>query len=191
MATTALKRFTLADTFLPSATALQNAALIVAGSLLLAASAQLSVYLPFTPVPLTGQTFAVLLLGACLGSWRGAAAVALYLVEGLTGMPFFAAGATVATAGYLLGFMLAAAVVGWLSERGWDRSFGRAVVAMLVGELAILACGAAWLATFVGASRAIPMGVLPFLPGDLIKVLLAAGALPLAWKLLPRPQQER
>jgi biotin transporter BioY len=189
VATSAIRQPTLSDTYLPAANALQQLALIVAGSLLLAAASQLTLPLPFTPVPLTGQSFAVLLIGASLGSKRGPAAVLLYVLEGWSGLPFFAAGATVASAGYLFGFVLAAAVVGFLAERGFDRHFGRAVVAMLAGQAAIFLVGVPWLGTFVGMSHAIPMGLVPFIPGDLLKLLLAAATLPLVWKVLPEKRQ--
>lgn len=167
---------------------LTDLSLIVFGSLLLAALAQVRFYLPFTPVPVTGQTFGVLLIGALLGSRRGASAVALYIAEGSLGLPFFAGGkAGVAallgpTGGYLVGFIAAAFVIGYLAERGLDRRFRTALPAFLIGELVIFTCGALWLAFFVGAQNALTAGVLPFLPGDALKVVLAGCLLPAAWK---------
>ncbi len=171
-----------------------RSALVVLGfSLLTAAAAQVVVPLPFTPVPLTGQTFAVLLTGALLGPRLGALAMFAYLVEGAAGLPFFRGGAggvthfAGATAGYLFAFPAAAYVTGHLAERGWDRRYVPAAAAMALGSLVILACGWAWLALlFKGGSEAFRLGVLPFLPGDVLKVALAAAALPAGWALLRR-----
>ena len=162
--------------------------LITAFSLVTALSAQIAVPLPFSPVPLTGQTFGVLLTGALLGPRLGAAAMVLYLAEGGFGLPFFAGGAGGAarllgpTGGYLAAYPLAAAFVGWLSVRGWDRRPLTMLAAMLLGSLIIFALGAAWLSHFPGIQNAFVQGVLPFLPGDALKALLAAGLLPLGWK---------
>lgn len=162
--------------------------LVTLFSLVTAASAQVAIPLPFSPVPLTGQTFGVLLTGALLGPRLGALAMLLYLVEGGVGLPFFAGGAGgVArligpTGGYLVSYPLAAALVGWLATRGWDRRPLTLFFAMLLGSLIIFAFGASWLAHFVGASRVLLLGVFPFVPGDLVKALLAAGLLPLGWK---------
>jgi biotin transport system substrate-specific component len=173
--------------------ALKSVALVVAFSLLTAAAAQVVVPLPFTPVPLTGQTFAVLLTGALLGPRLGALAMLAYLLEGAAGLPFFRGGAggvthfAGATAGYLLAFPAAAYVTGYLSERGWDRRFVTAAAAMALGSLVILACGWAWLALmFKGGTEAFRLGVAPFLPGDVLKVALAAAVLPSGWALLRR-----
>ena len=171
-----------------------RSALVVVGfSLLTAAAAQVVVPLPFTPVPLTGQTFAVLLTGALLGPRLGALAMLAYLLEGAAGLPFFRGGASGvahfsgATAGYLLAFPAAAYVTGALAERGWDRRFMTAAAAMALGSFVILACGWAWLALmFKGGAEAFRLGVAPFLPGDVLKVALAAAALPTGWALLRR-----
>lgn len=167
--------------------------LAVAGSLLIALAAQVAVPLPFSPVPVTGQTFAVLLVGAAYGARLGASSVALYLAEGALGLPVFAPGGPVGparlvgpTGGYLLGFVAAAYVVGALAERGWDRSLARAAVAMLVGEVAIYALGVVSLARFVPADRLLVAGLYPFIAGDLVKIALASLALPAAWRLLSR-----
>lgn len=169
---------------------LRGVLLILAGVLLLAALAQVEIPLPFTPVPITGQTFGVLLLGAALGARRGAATMLAYLAAGGLGLPFFAGGGsgvrilTGATAGYLAGFVLAAYVVGWLCERGLERSVRTSLIPFLAGTLVIYACGAAWLALVVGGlGKAIALGVLPFLAGDAIKLAAAAVALPAAWRL--------
>jgi len=171
-----------------------RSALLVTGfSLLTAAAAQVVVPLPFTPVPLTGQTFAVLLTGALLGPRLGALAMLAYLFEGAAGLPFFRGGAggvghfSGATAGYLLAFPAAAYVTGLLAERGWDRRYVPAAAAMALGSFVILACGWAWLALmFKGGAEAFRLGVAPFLPGDVLKVALAAAALPAGWALVRR-----
>ncbi len=171
----------------------RDALLVLAFSLVTALSAQIAIPLPFTPVPLTGQTFGVLLTGALLGPRLGALAMLLYLMEGASGLPFFAGGAFGAarlagpTGGYLIAYPFAAAVAGWLATRGWDRRPLTMLVALLLGSVVIFALGAAWLAHFVGgASHALTLGVLPFLPGDVVKALLAAGLLPLGWKWIKK-----
>ncbi|HZA26896.1 MAG TPA: biotin transporter BioY [Actinomycetota bacterium] len=171
--------------------------LIVLASLIVAASAQLTVHLRF--VPITMQTLAVLLVGATLGSLRGGGAIALYLAEGAAGLPFFAEGKggvdylvlrdpLHASGGYLWGFLLAAIFVGFLAERGWDRNVGSALGAMFLGNVAIYLIGLPWLASAIGTSieNALPFGLYPFIIGDTIKLLLAAGALPIAWRLVGR-----
>lgn len=165
--------------------------LVIAGSLLIAAMAQIEIPLPFTPVPITGQTFGVLLVGAALGSKRGVAALLLYITEGALGLPFFAGGAsgvgilTGATAGYLVGFVVAAYIVGLLAERGLERSVRTSIIPFFVGTLIIYILGVAWLAVVVGGlGKAIVAGVLPFLLGDAIKLVAAALVLPAAWKLV-------
>lgn len=189
---------TLAYAAIPAARGSARAAwrvgLAVAGSLLVAALAQLEVHLPFTPVPITGQTLGVLLVGVALGPGLGAASIGLYLLEGAIGLPFFAGGtrgwsllqAASATGGYLWGFMVASAVVGWLARRGWDRSFRGAIAAMLVGEVVIYAVGVPWLANALGVSlqRALVLGLYPFVVGDVAKVFAAGALLPAAWRLV-------
>lgn len=168
----------------------RDAVLILAFSLVTALSAQIAVPLPFSPVPLTGQTFGVLLTGALLGPRLGACALLLYLAEGSIGLPFFAGGLGGAarvfgpTGGYLLAYPFAAALVGWLSGRGWDRRPLTMLAAMFFGSLVIYAFGAAMLTRFVGSHNALTLGVWPFLPGDTLKALLASGLLPLGWKLV-------
>jgi biotin transport system substrate-specific component len=170
---------------------LRDFSLIVAGSLLLALLAQISFPLPFTPVPLTGQTFGVLLVGAALGSKRGLASIFLYMIEGGLGLPFFAGGASGwhvlvgATAGYLVGFVVAAGLIGLLAERGMERTIRTSFVPFIVGTLVIYLFGVAWLAIILGSFiKAIFAGLLPFLVGDVIKLVLASLALPAAWKLV-------
>jgi biotin transport system substrate-specific component len=169
---------------------LYDAALVVAGSVLVAASAQVSIPLPFSPVPITGQTLAVLLIGAALGGRRGALAMTVYLVEGASGLPVFAAGkAGIAvllgpTGGYIVGFIGAAFLTGLLAELGWDRRFWTTILAMLFGSLIIYVCGLPWLAGFVGTKRVLAAGLLPFIPGDILKVVAAALLLPAGWKMV-------
>lgn len=168
-------------------------ALVIAFSLLTALAAQVAIPLPWTPVPVTGQTFAVLLTGALLGSRLGALAMIAYLIEGASGLPFFAAGGSglqrllfSPTSGYLLSYPAAAFIVGLLAERGWDRRFWTAAAAMAVGSIVILLSGWAWLVSFVGPRGAWAAGVAPFLIGDVIKIALAAAVLPSGWALLKR-----
>jgi biotin transport system substrate-specific component len=164
----------------------RDLALMLGFSLLTAATARIAMPLPFTPVPLTGQTFGVLLTGALLGGWRGFGAMLIYLAEGLAGLPVFAGVPAVHTGGYLLAFPLAALVVGLLAERGWDRTPARALAAMAAGSMVIYALGAGWLSLFFGPLEAIKKGILPFLPGDALKAALAASLLPLGWRLTGR-----
>lgn len=185
-------RRTWADVVVPGRGVAYEAMLVVLGSLLVALLARVVIPLPWTPVPITGQTYGVLLVGAALGSRRGALSMLLYLVEGGAGLPFFAGGAAGwgrvfgPSGGYLLGYVLAAFVVGWLAERGWDRRFGTCLLAMLAGELAIYLTGLPWLALFVGTEKVLSLGLLPFVPGDALKLLLAAASLPIAWQLVGR-----
>lgn len=169
----------------------RSVALIVGFSLLVALSAQVVIPLPFTPVPITGQTFAVLLTGALLGSRLGAAAMLAYLFEGAVGLPFFRGGnggfaylMVAPTVGYLLAYPFAAFFVGYLAERGWDRKVSTAAAAMLLGSFVILLFGWAGLLRFMNPSQAFMTGVAPFIVGDVIKVALAAALLPAGWKLL-------
>jgi len=161
--------------------------LVVLGSLTMAALAQVALPLPFTPVPITGQTLGVLLVGGALGSRRGAASMLLYLLEGAAGLPVFAGGAAGPIVlfgprgGYLFGFVLAAFCVGLLAERGFDRSFVSAVLAFGIGELVIYSIGVPWLAFFVGAKPALAAGFWPFLPGAVVKAAAAGVLLPVAW----------
>lgn len=167
-----------------------KAAAVVIGSALIALTAQVQIPLPFSPVPVTGQTFGVLLVAASLGATLGPASVGLYVLEGLAGLPVYAGGAsgiarlTGPTGGYLIGFVAAAVVIGWLAQRGWDRRIGSAVLAMLAGEVAIYVFGLAWLSRFPLKVGLLDAGLLPFIPGDLYKLALAAVALPTAWRVV-------
>lgn len=181
----------LFDTLLPRSGLLVDAVLVLGASLLLALSAQVALPLPFSPVPVTGQTLAVLLLGALLGSRRGALSVLAYLVEGVAGLPVFAGGGSGPiwllgpTGGYLLGFVVAAWAVGWLCEHLWDRSVAGTLVIMLAGSATIYLFGLLWLARFVGADSALALGLIPFVPGDSIKIALAVLILSLGLRLRP------
>jgi biotin transport system substrate-specific component len=162
-------------------------------ALLTALAAQIRIPLPFTPVPITGQTFAVLLSGAALGAGAGAASQALYVALGLV-FPFYAGGAsgwehaTGATGGFLIGFVAAAWIVGRLAERRQDRTIETAVPAFLTGTIAIYLFGLPWLAHTLDVSwvRAAELGLAPFVLGDLVKALLAGVALPTAWRVVGR-----
>ena len=186
---------TLAATLWPASAAaapkaLRAIVLAVLGSFLVAVSAQILV--PMYPVPMTMQPFAVLLIGAAFGARLGAATLILYMVEGALGLPVFhgAKGGLPhlvgPTGGYILGFVLAAGAVGWLAERGWDRSILRTVAAMTVGVALIYLPGVLWLSGFIGVEKAVQAGLAPFLIGDAVKIALAALVLPGAWALIGR-----
>ncbi|MFJ4089974.1 biotin transporter BioY [Kitasatospora sp. NPDC089913] len=169
----------------------RDLALVAGGAALTGLAAQLSVNVPGSPVPVTGQTFAALLVGTALGARRGVASLGLYLLAGAAGLPWFAEAASgwaMASFGYVIGFVLAAGLVGALARRGADRSPLRTAAAVVLGSLAIYAVGVPYLAFAldVPLSRAAELGLYPYLVGDALKAALAAGALPLAWKLLGR-----
>ena len=168
-----------------------NAMLVVGAAALIGLSAQLSVYLPGNPVPITGQTFAVLIAAASVGLARGVSATILYALAGLAGVPWFAgatSGLAVASFGYILGFVLAAAVVGALAERGWTRRPSLTVAAMVLGNLVIYSIGLPWLHSATGLSWAetVGLGATPFLLGDVLKMALAAGLFSAAWAIINR-----
>jgi biotin transport system substrate-specific component len=185
---------TLRLAVVPRTGLLVDALLALGGAAFVGLAAQVSWHLGFTPVPITGQTFAVLLVGAAYGSVLGAASLSLYMLLGIAGVPWYSEqkhGWEVfsgATGGYIVGFVLAAALVGYLSERGWDKKFSSSVAAMLTGSVVIYACGALWLHHYLHVNWATTLvdGVYPFVPGDLVKLYLAAAALPAAWKLVHR-----
>lgn len=164
--------------------------LMVCGSWLIAGAAQVAVYLPGSPVPVSGQTLAVLLVGAGLGSQRGSASVLLYLWEGVCGLPVFAQGHSGAwyllgpTGGYLVGFVAAAYLVGRLSERGWDRHFFTTGLALFLGNVVIYVVGLSWLVTFTGVDRVLMLGLYPYLAGDIVKLLMAMMLLPSGWRII-------
>jgi biotin transport system substrate-specific component len=172
--------------------------LAVLGSLLLWASAKAQV--PMWPVPMTMQSFVVLVIGMGYGSRLGAATIGLYLIEGAVGLPVFAGtpekGLGLAymmgtTGGYLVGFLIAAATVGWLAERGWDRTLPKAVAAMAVGSILLLVPGVAWLAVLIGGQKAIALGLMPFLAGTVVKLALASAVMPLAWRAVEARERRR
>jgi biotin transport system substrate-specific component len=193
---------------------LRDIALIAGGVFLLIVGARIAfelpavslgrVYVPDNPfVPITLQTFSVLFTSAALGAWRGVSATGIYLLLGVVGLPVFSFGSSGAetfaafdsgrlvlgtTGGYLVGFLFASAAVGKLAERGWDRRLGGSVGAMLIGTLIIYAFGLGWLALALDLSvtDVLPYGLYPFVPGDVLKLLLAAGLLPLGWRLAGR-----
>lgn len=186
---------TLAATMWPArseagADAMRAVLLALVGSLLVAVSAQIQV--PMYPVPMTMQPFAVLAIGAAYGARLGAATLLLYMAEGALGLPVFAGmkgGAAMLvgpTAGYIVGFVLAAGAVGWLAERRWDRNVLSTIAAMTIGMALIYIPGVGWLAGLIGTEKAIAAGMVPFLVGDAVKIALAALALPGAWWLIGR-----
>ncbi len=202
----------------------RDASLVLGGSILIAVAAQISVPLygqgmvnpladvvaraynaigtsvPATPVPITGQTFAVLLVGALLGSRLGFLSMLAYLAEGWVGLPVFSSFKSAwsptaivdvpwivgPTAGYLWSLPVAALIVGWFAERGWDRNFLTTAIAMAFGNVAIYLCGVPFLSYFVGQNNGIALGLMPFIPGDVVKLLLAALLLPTGWVVLRR-----
>ncbi|GLV46955.1 biotin biosynthesis protein BioY [Thermus sp. LT1-2-5] len=200
MKTEALAYTPLAKTLWPRRTLARDLSLILAGSLFVALTAQVAIPLPFTPVPLTLQTLGILLVGAALGSRLGFLALLAYLLEGAMGLPVFAGGTGgVAkilgpTGGFLLAFPLAAGLVGFLVERfGLDRSFLGTLLAMLLGNALLYLVGLPWLGAwlmgvdkFTGVGGLLAMGLFPFIPGDLVKAVLAALLLPTAWRFLGR-----
>jgi len=178
----------------PRSSLLTDALLVCAGTAFVALCAQVSFHLGFTPVPITLQTFAVLLVASAYGPMLGTASLLLYLLVGIAGVPVYAEqkhGWEVfsgATGGYIVGFVLAAALTGYLAERGWDRRFSTAVSVMLTGNVVIYGCGLLWLHHSLGVNwpDALEFGLYPFVPGDIVKLYLAALALPGAWKLVER-----
>jgi biotin transport system substrate-specific component len=182
----AAPRLVLVDRVFPRTVAL-DIVLVVAGAALTALLAQVAV--PLYPVPITGQTLAVLLVGASLGAARGALSLALYAVLGIVGLPVFsdfAGGPEVIlgpTGGYILGFIASAALVGWLSERAWERQVLKALATFAAGTLVVFAVGLPWLAISLGLDlmQTLSAGLFPFLIGGAIKAVIAAGLLPLAW----------
>ena len=186
---------TLADVLVPrtgdrSRDLIRDVALVVSCMVVMTLLAQVRIPLPFTPVPITGQTFGALLAGAALGGTRGASGIGLYLVLGSVGLPVFAGWTsgpvwTLASGGYLIGFVAAAYVVGWLAERGWDRR-PLVLVAMLIGNIIIYIPGLLQLSFFVPEGRVLEFGLWPFIPGDLVKLYLASMLLPGTWALVRR-----
>jgi biotin transport system substrate-specific component len=173
----------------------------IVGSFFIAGLAQFTFHLGFTPVPITGQTLGVLLVGAAFGPALGAATLGLYLFWAVIGLPVLALDPTgwhvltlsLATGGYLWGFVLASALVGWLSRFGWDRSMRTSISAMLLGSVAIYAVGLPWLHHLLGGTweHTLELGLYPFVIGDTIKLFAAAALLPFAWSLMNRYRPDR
>ena len=166
----------------------RDVALVVGSAAFVGLTAQILIVLPYTPVPITLQTFAVLLSGAALGPTRAASAMILYLLVGAAGVPWFSeqnSGWAFPTFGYIIGFVLAATLVGALARRGFDRSVVGTIGMMALGNAVIYAIGVPYLAAAIGVSlgEAVGLGMTPFLVGDALKILLAAGLLPLAWRI--------
>src|SRR5690606_10637267 len=163
--------------------------LALVGTFILAVSAQIAV--PMWPVPMTMQTFAVTLIGAAYG-WRlGGATVALYVAQGALGLPVFSGGVATAalvgpTAGYIYGFVAAAALVGYMVEKGWGRSILKLTVAMTLGNVVLFVGGLSWLSNLIGVDAALAAGLYPFIAGGIVKIALSVAALPLAWKLVEK-----
>jgi len=189
-------RSPLVDVIWPARSLSRDGLLVIATSLLLALSAQVAFPLPFSPVPVTFQTFVVLAAGAVLGSRLGALSVLVYLTEGMIGLPFFAKGAAGiaylrgVTGGYLLGFVAAAFVVGLLVERGWGRKVSTAMMAMGIGNVVLYVFGIAWLQTILNIStaKALFLGLYPFIAGDLYKIGIGALLLPVLGNFLGDPK---
>ena len=180
------RRLVLADRVFPR-TLLMDAVLVVAGAALVTVLAQVAI--PLWPVPITGQTLAVLLVGSTLGAVRGAISMVLYALLGLVGLPIFSDGSHGAgvlfgaTGGYIVGFIISAALVGWLAERQWDRKILKAIVTFVAGSVVVFAVGLPWLAVVLHTDlpTTLQYGLYPFILGGIIKAAIAAGLLPLAW----------
>ena len=186
------KNETLLEVALAPLDFVRQVGVVIGFSLLTALAAQ--IVIPIGPIPITGQTFAVLLTGALLGSRLGAMAMIAYLVEGASGLPFFSGGhggllhLMGPTGGYLIAFPAAAFITGAFAEHGWDRKFLTAAAAMAIGSLVIMLSGWMWFSLVMHTSPALTfvISVLKFIPGDIIKIVLAAAVLPSGWKLLKR-----
>ncbi len=164
--------------------------ILISGTLLLTLSAQFTVFIPFSPVPFTFQTLAVLLLGAALGSKRGASCVGFYLLQGAAGLPVFSGGRSGLvhivgpTGGYLVGFFFAAYAAGYLAQKKFDRNILKTAILMIAGNAVIYFFGVLWLGIFTGYSRVFQTGVAPFIVSDILKTAMAVLILPSAWKLI-------
>ena len=188
------KNLTLIDLIVPK---IENKTLVVAKDLFLILSLAFltaicaKLKLEIGPVPITMQTFVVLLSGALLGAKRGALAQITYLFFGLSGIPWFSRGGGIQyifspTFGYIIGFIFAAFLVGFFCQRGWDRNLRTAILAILFGNIVLYLPGLLWLAKFVGVNKVLTIGLYPFISGDLLKILLAGLVLPMGWKLIKR-----
>jgi biotin transport system substrate-specific component len=185
---------TLKVAVFPHSRFLTDVLLVLAGTGFVALAAQVRIDLSFTPVPITGQTFAVVLVGASLGALLGLASLGLYLFVGALGAPIYADGQhgwdvlTGPTGGYIIGFVFAACLTGFLAQKHWDRRFSSAVAAMLTGNVVIYLFGLPWLAEKLntGLEDTLEAGLYPFVVGDLLKLYLAGALLPAAWGLVSR-----
>jgi biotin transport system substrate-specific component len=185
---------TLKLAIFPGSGLLTDVLLVLAGTGFVALAAQVKIDLSFTPVPITGQTFAVVLVGASLGALLGLASLGLYLFVGALGAPVYADGQhgwdvlTGPTGGYIVGFVVAACLTGLLAQQRWDRRFSSAVAAMLTGNIVIYLFGLPWLAAKIdaGLEDTLEAGLYPFVVGDLLKLYLAGALLPLAWRFVAR-----
>ena len=183
---------TIADVFRPDERVrglVYDVIIVLCGSFIVALSAQLKFYVPFSPVPVTAQTFAVLVLGILLGSRRGVLTMIAYLAEGAFGLPVFAGGVGLSailgpTGGFLVGFIASAYVVGMLAEMGWDKRITTTILMMVTGEIVLYTFGVGWLAILTNIKTALVTGLVPFIAGDVLKVMIAAAVLPALWKIL-------
>lgn len=203
--TSADRGLTIADFFVPIEVGerlnsrVRDLVLVLTGALFIYLTSRVAIPIPGNPIPITGQTFGVLLVGGALGLRRGFAAVSLYVLLGVVGLPFFAegkGGISViwgASGGYLIGFVAMGAVVGRLAELGWDRKFVGALGAMLVGSVVLYAIALPWLKDVTGMSwqETIQTGLVPFLLGDAIKAIAAAVLFPVAWWVVGRRPDDR
>lgn len=191
-----VRRLTLIDVIIPrlenkTLALIKDIALVLSFAIFTGIAAKLKIEIGM--VPITMQTLTVLLAGVLFGSKRGALSQLTYLLMGLAGLPWFARGGGITylmspTFGYIIGFVLAAYLVGWLCERGFDREVKTAILAMLIGNILLYFPGLLWLAKFVGFKKVLAIGLYPFIPGDLLKILLAGLALPLGWKFIKRSE---
>ncbi len=187
-----LSTITLVDTWRPAArnhALLYDGIIVIAASLLMAILAQIRIPVAISPVPITGQTLGVILLGTLLGRIRGALAMLAYLLEGIAGLPVFAGGAAGLayfigpTGGFLIGFVAGAFVCGYLAEKGWNAFFLTSVAAMILGLAAVYYFGLSWMLLYVDSGRLFKIALIPFIPGEMIKIIAASLLLPLAWRV--------
>jgi len=162
--------------------------ILLSFNILLVVCAYLSINLPFSPVPITGQTFGVLIIAMALGKTRGVSVIMAYLLEGAMGLPVFAGGTAGMvkfvgpTGGYLFGFLGAAFVVGYLADKGWDKGYFKSAVVMILGTVIIFLCGLLWLLHFIPLENVFTVGLIPFIPGAIVKISVASVILPSVWK---------
>jgi len=183
----------LSDQFINTQSFLKDMILCMAFSFFIGLSAQFAFPLPFSPVPVTGQTFAILLTGMVLGWRRSLATLILYIFEGIAGLPVFTPGLSIGfarllgpTGGYLMGFVFAATILGFLAERGWDKSYLKSLFGMFLALVIIYSFGVVRLAGFLPLNKVLFAGLYPFVPGEIFKVMLAAGIAPSIWKFIRR-----